>query len=187
MSRNDEIADRFEEFAARLEATGVEYKPQSYRRAAENVRAYPEPIESLASEGQDAVEEIEGVGDALSSKVVEYIETGTIEELEDLRADLPVDMAALTRVEGVGPKTVGTLYDELGIEDLDDLAEAAEAEQIREIEGFGAKTEENIRSGIEFARQAGERSLLGDARPVGEDLREHVADAEAVAECELAG
>ena len=187
MSRNDELADRFEEFAARLEATGVDYKPQSYRRAAENIRAYPEPIESLAAEGQDAVEEIEGVGDALSAKVIEYIETGEIGELETLRADLPVDMAALTRVEGVGPKTVGTLYDELDIEDLDDLAEATREERIREIEGFGAKTEDNIRSGIEFARQASERSLLGDARPVGEDLGEYVEESEAVAECELAG
>ena len=187
MSRNDEVADRFEEFADRLEATGVEYKPQSYRRAAENIRAHPGAIESLAAEGQDAVEAIEGVGDALSSKVVEYVETGEIEELEELRAELPVDMAALTRVEGVGPKTVGTLYEELGVEDLDDLEAAAEAERIQEVEGFGAKTEENILSGIAFARQASQRSLLGDARPVGEDLKEYVMGSEAVAECELAG
>ncbi len=187
MSRNAEIADRFEEFADRLEATGVEYKPQSYRRAAENIRASPESIESLAAEGQEAVEEIEGVGDALSSKVVEYIETGEIEVLEELGAELPVDMAALTSVEGVGPKTVGTLYAELGIEDLDDLETAAREERIREVEGFGAKTEENILSGIDFARQAGERSLLGEARPLGEDLRGYVAESEAVAECELAG
>jgi DNA polymerase (family 10) len=187
MSSNDEIADRFEEFADRLEATGVEYKPQSYRRAAENIRAYPESIESLANAGPEAIEEIEGVGDALSAKVVEYVETGKIEELEELRTELPADMAALTSVEGVGPKTVGTLYEELGIEDLDDLAAAAREERIRDVEGFGAKTEENIRSGIDFARQAGERSLLGEARPLGEDLQEYVAASEAVTECELAG
>jgi DNA polymerase (family 10) len=187
MSRNEEIAARFEEFADRLEATGVEYKPQSYRRAAENVRAYPDAIESLAADGQEAVEDIEGVGDALSAKVVEYVETGEIEELEELRAELPADMETLTHVEGVGPKTVGTLYEELGVEDLDDLAAAAREERIRDVEGFGAKTEENIRSGIDFARQAGERSLLGEARPLGEDLREYVAESAAVTECELAG
>ncbi len=187
MRENDALADRFEEFAARLEATGVEYKPQSYRRAAENVRAYPESIESLATGGQDAVEEIEGVGEALAEKIIEYVETGDIEELAELRDELPVDMAALTRVEGVGPKTVGTLYEELGVEDLDDLETAAREERIRAVEGFGAKTEANILSGIDFARQAGERSLLGDARPLGEEVREHVAAAEAVADCELAG
>jgi DNA polymerase (family 10) len=187
MSTNDTLADRFEEFANRLEATGVEYKPQSYRRAAENVRAHPESVESLAAEGKDAVEEIEGVGEALAEKIIEYVETGEIAELEQLRDELPVDMAALTRVEGVGPKTVGTLYDELGVEDLDDLETAARAERIREVDGFGAKTEENILSGIDFARQAGERSLLGDARPLGEEVREYVAGSEAVADCELAG
>ena len=118
MSRNAEIASRFKEFAALLEAQDVEYKPRSYRRAAENLRGYPEPIENLASEGENAVSEIEGVGDAIAAKIVEYVETGAIEELEELRAELPVDMAALTNVEGVGPKTVGTLYYELGVEDL---------------------------------------------------------------------
>ncbi|WP_435078021.1 DNA polymerase/3'-5' exonuclease PolX [Halococcus sp. AFM35] len=187
MRENDAVADRFEEFAARLEATGVEYKPQSYRRAAENVRAHPESVESLVAEGQDAVEEIEGVGEALAEKIIEYVETGEIAELAELRNELPVDMAALTRVEGVGPKTVGTLYEELGVEDLDDLEAAARAERIREVDGFGAKTEENILSGVDFARQAGERSLLGDARPLGEEVREYVAASQAVADCELAG
>jgi DNA polymerase (family 10) len=187
MSKNDALADRFEEFANRLEATGVEYKPQSYRRAAENIRAHPEAIESLAAEGQGAVEEIEGVGEALAEKIIEYVETGEIEELAELRDELPVEMAALTRVEGVGPKTVGTLYKALGVEDLDDLETAAREEHIREVDGFGAKTEENILSGIDFARQAGERLLLGDARPLGEEVREYVAGSEAVADCELAG
>ncbi|WP_049996814.1 DNA polymerase/3'-5' exonuclease PolX [Halococcus sediminicola] len=187
MSTNDTVADRFEEFADRLEATGVEYKPQSYRRAAENVRAHPESVESLVADGQAAVEEIEGVGEALAEKIVEFVETGDIEELDELRAELPVEMAELTRVEGVGPKTVGTLYEELGVEDLDDLETAAREERIQEVEGFGAKTEENILSGIDFARQAGERALLGDARPLGEELKNYVAGPGAVANCELAG
>jgi len=189
MSRNDEVADRFEEFAARLEATGVEYKPQSYRRAAENVRAHTESVESLVAGDGEGVAAIEGVGEALAAKIVEYVETGDIAELEELRAELPVEMGALTNVEGVGPKTVGTLYDELGVEDLDDLETAASEEWIREIGGFGATSEENIRSGIEFAREANERSLLGDARPLGEELKEYVADGAdgAVERCELAG
>lgn len=187
MSRNEELATRFEEFADRLEATGVAYKPQSYRRAAENIRAHPESVESLAAKGPDAVEEIEGVGEALSTKVVEYIETGEIEELEELRAELPADMTTLTSVEGVGPKTVGTLYEELGVEDLDDLETAAREERIRDVEGFGAKTEANILSGIDFARQASKRSLLGEARPLGEDLKGYVEESEAVVESELAG
>jgi DNA polymerase (family 10) len=187
VSRNAEIASRFKEFAALLEAQDVEYKPRSYRRAAENLRGYPEPIENLASEGENAVSEIEGVGDAIAAKIVEYVETGAIEELEELRAELPVDMAALTNVEGVGPKTVGTLYYELGVEDLDDLERASENGEIRELSGFGEKTEANIAAGIAFARTAQERQRLGEVRPLGEDLVEYLDDVSDVERIELGG
>ena len=187
MSRNDEVATRLEEFADLLEATGVEYKPTAYRRAAENVRDHPAPIEGLAAEGEDAVAEIDRVGDAIAAKIVEYVETGEIGELTELREELPVDMAGLTAVEGVGPKTVGSLYDALGISDLDELETAAEAEEIREVSGFGAKTEENILDNIPFAREARERTRLGDARPVADDALAYLADRDAVESVEVCG
>ncbi|MFC6717254.1 DNA polymerase/3'-5' exonuclease PolX [Natrialbaceae archaeon GCM10025810] len=188
MATNAELAARFEEFADLLEADGVEYKPRAYRRAAESIRAHPIPIaDQIEAGNEEALEEIEGVGDAISSKIVEYVETGSIDELEELRAELPVDMAALTRIEGVGPKTVGTLYRELGIEDLDDLEAAAEAGEIREVKGFGPKTEENIRGGIEFARTVGQRQLLGEARPLADEVLEFLESVDAVSRCEVAG
>ncbi len=187
MSRNTEIAALFEEFADLLEAQDVEYKPRSYRRAAENIRDYPTAIERLAEEGQDAVEGIEGVGDAISSKVMEYLETGAIEELEALREELPVHMDELTSVEGVGPKTVGRLYEELGVVDLSDLERAASEERIRELDGFGPKTEENILEGLEFARRARERELLGDARPLADDVLAYLEGVAAVERSEVAG
>ena len=187
MSRNDAVADLLEEMADRLDAMDVEYKPRAYRRAAENVREYPESIERLATEGEDAVGTIDGVGDAIAAKVVEYVETGTIEELEALREELPVEMDALTSVEGVGPKTVGTLYEALDIRTLDDLETAAEAGEIQEIKGFGAKTEQNILDGIDFARESHERQLLGDAVPLGESVRAYLSEQSAVESVELAG
>jgi DNA polymerase (family 10) len=187
MTDDEGVAALLEEFADRLEATGVEYKPRAYRRAAENVRDHPESVTDLARESEDAVAEIEGVGDAISAKIVEYVETGTIGELEELREQLPVEMDALTRVEGVGPKTVGTLYEALGVRTLDDLEAAARAGEIREVEGFGAKTESNMLEGIEFAREAHGRTLLNEARPQGEAVREYLADVDAVSEVELAG
>ncbi|MEF8786498.1 MAG: helix-hairpin-helix domain-containing protein [Haloarculaceae archaeon] len=187
MSDNDEIATRLEEFADLLEANGVEYKPRAYRRAAENVRDYPESVLALAADGEAAIQNIDRVGDAIASKIVEYAETGSIAELDELRAELPVDMAALTSVEGVGPKTVGALYEELGVETLDDLEAAAAAGEIQEIKGFGPKTEQNILDGIDFAREAHDRSLLGEAIPRGEAVRDFLRDADAVSACELAG
>lgn len=187
MSRNDTVASLLEEFADLLDAKGVEYKPRAYRRAAENIRDHPGDIEGLAAEGAGAVGKIEGVGDAISAKVVEYFETGGIGELDELRSELPVDMAALTAIEGVGPKTVGSLYEQLGITTLDELEAAAEAGEIQEIKGFGAKTEQNILDNIEFARQASARTLLGTAHPYGKQAKSFVADIGAVERCALGG
>ncbi|SFS52464.1 DNA polymerase/3'-5' exonuclease PolX [Halostagnicola kamekurae] len=188
MTTNAELAARFEEFADLLEADDVEYKPRAYRRAAENILAHPSPIaDQLEAGNEAAVENIDGVGDAISSKIVEYVETGEIEELEELREELPVDMAALTRVEGVGPKTVGSLYRELEIQDLDDLEAAAEAGEIQEVKGFGPKTEQNILENVEFARTIGQRQLLGEARPLADDVLEYLESIDAVEEAEVAG
>ncbi len=187
MSRNAEIASRLEEFADLLDAKDVEYKPRAYRRAAENIREFPGAVENLAAEGEDALDDIEGVGDAIASKVVEYVETGDIEELNDLRDEYPIDMAAVTSVEGVGPKTAGSLYEALDVRTLDDLEAAAEAGEIQEVSGFGAKTEQNILDSIEFAREANERQLLGAARPYGESVVRFLEDAPAVDDVALGG
>ncbi len=187
MATNAEIAARFELFADLLEADDVQYKPRAYRRAAEAIMAYPAPIAGLVETDEGALDDIEGVGDAISSKIIEYVETGQIEELEELRAELPVDMAALTRIEGVGPKTVGKLYRELGIETLDEMEDAAEAGDIQSVKGFGPKTEQNIRENIEFARTVGQRQLLGEARPLADDVLEFVESVPSVERCEVAG
>ncbi len=189
MSRttNAEIAALLEEFADRLEAKDVAYKPSAYRRAAENVREYPGDVASLAADGEAAVTEIDRVGDAIAGKIVEYVETGTIEELEDLRSELPVAIDELTRVEGVGPKTVGTLYEALSVTDLDGLEAAARDGRIREVRGFGATTEQNILENVQFAREAGERERLGDARPLADDAVGRLSEHAAVERVETAG
>ncbi|MDG5761382.1 DNA polymerase/3'-5' exonuclease PolX [Natronococcus sp. A-GB1] len=188
MTTNAELAGRFEEFADLLEADDVEYKPRAYRRAAESVRAHPTPIaDYVAADDREAIETIDHVGDAIASKIVEYVETGEIEELEELRAELPIDIADLTRIEGVGPKTAGKLYRELGIQTLDDLEEAAEAGEIQNVKGFGPKTEENIRENLEFARTIGQRQLLGEARPLADDVLAFLESVGTVERCEVAG
>jgi DNA polymerase (family 10) len=187
MTSNEEIAARLDELADLLEAQDVEYKPRAYRTAADNVRSTPDSVSDLVADGLEAVREIEGVGEAIGEKIVEYVETGAIEELETQRGALPVEMEALTRVEGVGPKTAGKLYEALGIQTLDDLEAAAEAGDIQKVSGFGAKTEQNILGNIEFARHAGQRSLLGNARAVGEEVIGFLAELDEVEAVELAG
>jgi len=181
MSRNDEVADLFDEFADLLEAQDVEYKPRAYRNAAENIRELLVAIEGLAADGPDRVAEIDAVGDAISAKIVEYV------ELAAVREELPVEMEALTRVEGVGPKTVGTLYEELGVQTLADLEAAAEAGEIQELYGFGATTEQNILEGVDFAREAHGRELLARALPRADQVLSFLDSVAAVEQVELGG
>ncbi len=188
MSRNAEVAARLEEMADHLEARDVDYKPNAYRRAAESIRAHTVAVETLLEAGgEDALAEIDDVGDAIAGKTAEYLETGEIGELEELREELPVDMDALTAVEGVGPKTVASLYEALGIADLDDLEAAAEAGEVRNVSGFGTKTEQNILENIPFARESRKRSLLGEARPVADRVLAFFEGVDAVERVDVAG
>ncbi len=177
---NEEVAVILEEFADRLEAKGIEYKPRAYRDAAESVR-------EASQDELKAPKTIADVGDAIASKIEEYRETGRVGELHELREEMPVDMEALTRVEGVGPKTVGKLYEALGVTDLDELEEAARKGRIQNVEGFGEKTEQNILEGIEFARRAAERTPLGESLPEARELVARIEDTESVVRAVAAG
>ncbi|PSQ32116.1 DNA polymerase/3'-5' exonuclease PolX [Halobacteriales archaeon SW_6_65_46] len=187
MSRNAAVADRLDEMADRLEATDVAYKPRAYRQAADNIRGHTVAVETLAEDGVEGVKQIDRVGDAIAQKVIEYLDTGRIEELDELREELPVDIEAITRVEGIGPKTAADLYGALGIEDLDDLEAAAEAGEIQTVKGFGATTEQNILDGIDFARESHQRELLGDARPLADRLLGSLRELDAVDAADTAG
>ncbi|MDY6788698.1 MAG: DNA polymerase/3'-5' exonuclease PolX, partial [Candidatus Nanohaloarchaea archaeon] len=144
-----------------------------------------EDIEDVADRGE--LEEISGVGAALAEKIREYLETGTIEYYQKLKEELPVDIEALTRVEGVGPKTVKKLYKELGIEDLEDLEEAAEEGKIAAIEGFGEKTEENILDHIGLAKKSQERMILGEAVPIAREIVQRLEETGELNRLEVAG
>lgn len=106
--KNKEIAEMFYEFADFLEIQEVQFRPRPYCDAARTIESLPEPIEEIHSRGEP--EEIEGVGESLAEKIAEYLETGELRYYEDPKSDLPINIEAITAVEGVGPKTAKKLY-----------------------------------------------------------------------------
>ncbi|MFO8133108.1 MAG: DNA polymerase/3'-5' exonuclease PolX [Thermoplasmatota archaeon] len=168
--KNREMAEILYEIAELLEMKGVDFKPRAYRRAAQNVESLGTDIEEL--HGQGKLRDIPGVGRSIAETIEEYLETGTVETLERLREETPVDIQELMAVEGLGPRRIETLYDRLGITTLDELEKAGREGAIRELKGFGAKTEQNILDGIAFARQSHDRFLLGFALPEAEGIVE---------------
>ncbi len=172
--KNREIADIFEEIADLLEMQDEEWKPRAYRRAARTMESLSEPVEDVRERGE--LEELDGVGGSLAEKIEEYIDTGSLEYYEELREEAPVDIEALTAVESVGPKTVRKLYRELDVRDLDDLEEAAENDKIKELEGFGEKTQETILEHIDRAKKSQERMLLGKIFPTVVEIENRISE-----------
>lgn len=172
--KNKEIAEMLREIADFLEIKEVEYKPRAYRSAARNIESLSEDIESIHERGE--LEEIEGVGESIADKIAEYLETGELEYYRDLKEDLPIDIEAITSVEGVGPKSAKQLYQALGIQTLDDLETAANEGKIADVEGFGEKSQQNILDHLPRAKESQERMLLGKAFPIAENVRSRLTD-----------
>lgn len=163
--KNQEIARILYEIADYLEMEGVQFKPRAYRKAAQNIESLGTAIEDVYGRGE--LEDIPGVGESIAKKVTEFLETGKVKKLQELKEKAPVDTERLTAVEGLGPKTVEVLYNELGIKDLDDLEKAAKEGQIRRLKGFGKKTEEKILENVSLVKKSrlSGRFLLGHVLP----------------------
>lgn len=182
---NLEVAAAFYEVADLLEIKGVPFKPQAYRRAALAIEALPEDIADVVRE--DRLDEIPGVGKGIAGKIREFVETGSLALLSSLREEVPEGVQHLTRLEGIGPKKAAVLARDLGIRTVADLEAAAEAGRIRDLPGFGEKTEQNILASIRVSRTAKGRYLLGRILPVARDIEARLLSLPSVGQVSLAG
>ena len=170
--RNAEIAAALRELGILYELDGADrFRVLAYREAARTIQDIPVSVEQMARD--DRLTELPNVGKTLAEKVVALVETGEIPAAEKLKAKFPPSLVDVTRVPGLGAKTARRLFDELGVEDLEGLKEAAEKEQIRGIKGLGPKVEENVLASLETMPDAGdeaERRLLSKVLPIAQEL-----------------
>ena len=185
---NASIAALFDELADLYELDGaVVHRVLAYRNAAKAVRESPVSIAALTREGR--VTELPGIGKTLEEKIQALLETGSIPAVEKLRAKFPPGLLDLTRLPGLGPKRARRLYDELGIDSLTALREAAENERLRDVRGFGQRFEESMLAA--FAAGVGDRPaprvLLHKALQIGEGIVEALRAEPSSDRVELAG
>ena len=148
-SSNQDVARLLREYADLLkleEGSAQSFRVRAYDRAVDAVRELDRDVADMSLA---ELQKVDGIGASSAKKIREYVETGTITSLEDLRATYPRDLVALTRIPGMGPKTVIQVRTQLGVENLDDLKAAIAAERLRELPGMGAKSEEKIGRAIE--------------------------------------
>jgi DNA polymerase (family 10) len=186
--RNAEIAAALRELGILYELDGADrFRVGAYRDAARTVAESPVSIEQLAEEGR--LTELPAVGKTLAEKIETLIETGSIPSADKLKAKFPATLVEVTRVPGLGAKTAKRIYDELGVENLTQLKEAAEQGRIAGMRGLGAKKEQSILSALEGVTEdgIGERLLLSNVLPVAEEIRADLLGLGVANRIEIAG
>ncbi len=163
---NQELAGILSEIATYLNMQGVAWKPRAYEKAAELIAGMDEELSGIYEKGGvQALKELPGVGIAIAEKLEELFKTGRSQYYEKLRKAVPVKLGELRAVQGLGPKSIAKLYARLGVKDLRDLERAAKSGKLAQLEGFGAKSEENILQSIAFVRGGGGRQPIFLALP----------------------
>ncbi len=185
---NQEIGKILQGISEYLDLSGEPFKPRAYSRAASVIEELEEDVSyTYAKGGMKALNEIPGVGPSIAEKIEEYIKTGRIAYFDKIKKTAPVDVSALSSVEGLGPKKIKLLYEKLNIRTLDDLEKAARDGKIRNTAGFGQKTEENIIKGIEFLRSSEGRMPIGRALQLAEAIRKKIEAIPGIERAEIAG
>lgn len=171
---NTQIAGIFDEIADLLELQSANpFRVRSYRNAAQTVRSLSDRLENLAEQGED-LSKLNNIGKSTADKIREIIDTGTCKRLENLREEVPEGLPELMHIPGVGPRKAVQLHVELGVDSIDDLKKAAEKGRVRELEGMGKKTEQNILQGIETVKHTAGRLLLSEASDYFDTLAKYL-------------
>jgi len=161
------------------------FKARAYRKAAQSIRNLSEPIETIAQ--QKKLEDIPGVGKAISSHIQEYIETGHIHHYEELLKQFPKGIVDLFDIPNLGPKTIQRLYHELNISSISKLRSAAKAHKISNLKGFGEQSEKELLEGISQFKQKSNKMLLGEAYNIAQSIQKILESIPSVKEVHIVG
>ncbi len=186
--KNAEIADAFDELGTLYELDGaIVHRVLAYRNAAKAIREAPGSVAEMASKG--TVTELPGVGKTIAEKIDALMADGDIPSAVKLRARIPAGLVQVTRIPGLGPKRARLLHKELGIDSLEALKTAADAQQLRTVAGFGPKAEENLLAALAAGADGSvaRRTVLSAARAIGEELVASLRQHPASIRVELAG
>ncbi|MEJ8655366.1 DNA polymerase/3'-5' exonuclease PolX [Streptomyces sp. MS1.AVA.4] len=176
---NDEIEALLQEYADLIAITGGDaFRARSYEKAARAIGGHPTDVSTLDAKG---LREIPNVGKSIADKITEYLTSGQISVVEERRQSIPAGVRELMAIPMLGPKKALVLYEELGISSVDQLLDAIHEERLRDLKGFGEKTEENLLHGIALMQKAGSRILLNAAMDSAEQI---VAELSRIKGCE---
>ena len=182
---NEIVAALLQEYADLLQISGGDqFRARNYEKAAKSVAGFNGDVGTMDA---TALRKIPGVGASIAAKIVQFQGTGTISELEDLRVTIPDGVREMTRIPALGPKRAFQLYRELGISSVAELSAAIDEGRLGDLRGFGPKSEDKLRHGIELARSFGQRVPLDVASDVAGRIVAAISAVPGCQRCEHAG
>lgn len=183
---SEDLAATLEEIALLLELKGENpFKTRAYRNGADIIRDFEGDFLQLAKDGE--LSGIKGIGDALQQKLHELASTGRLQYHLDLKHEFPETLFELFELQGLGPKKIKALYDELEISTIGALERACTDGSVAAMKGFGKKTADKILAAIETRKRFSGRFLLSVAAQEAEPLREYLLLHPATHQLEIAG
>lgn len=185
---NKDVKDVFNKIADMLELKGENaFRIRAYRNAARTIGSLSESVQKKIDKGDD-LSQLSGIGKDLAGKIEHLVKTGSCPMLEDLEKEMPPALTQMMKIEGLGARRVKEIYEELDIKTVEDLKKAAEHNKIRDLEGFGKKTEEKILKEIERL-QSGEqkRMKISEAEEIADSLVAYLKKSKSIKDIVVAG
>jgi DNA polymerase (family 10) len=131
---------------------------------------------SLTDKPFDEMDKIDGIGKSLASKIIELLQTGQLQELNDMIAKTPEGVVEMLGIKGIGPKKIAIIWHDLGIESIGELYYACNENRLIEAKGFGLKTQEEIKNAIEFKLAANGRFVYAKIELFANTLFDQISE-----------
>ena len=184
---NADVAALLDELADLLEIRGANpFRVRAYRNAVRTVSGLTRRLSDMVEAGDDLTE-LPGIGKDLAGHIEEMVRTGRFQRLEQVTEEVPRSLSTLVKLDGVGPKKARKLWEELGVETVDQLEEEARSGRVQALEGFGKKSVEKMLRAVEDLRSLQGRFRISEAEELVQGVMEHVRDAPGLERLEVAG
>ena len=184
MSDKHQLARVLEEIAVFLELKGENpFKIKAYHTAARTIEKVDMDMAELALKWDT----IKGIGKTIGQQVEEFAATGQLTYHEELKVAVPPVLFDLVKVPGLGPKKALVLHEKLGINSVGELEYACRENRLKDLAGFGEKTQSKLLEGIEYVKKFQGQFLLCDALPIAEKLAEFLRAHSFIEQAQVAG